>query len=199
MAAVTRRAAAALSLGAASLALAACGVPTDRRPVDLARADVPYGLIEPATTSTTALGPKAPVALIQVFLVSGNRLVPVGRTIPSPATLQGAIGSLLAGPTAKDAGAGLRSAINEQTALLGARLDKGRAVIDLSQEFANVGGPSQILAVAQLVFTATGLPDVGSVSFELDDHPVAVPAADGTLEQAPVTRADFAPLLVPGV
>ncbi len=186
------------ALGAAAT-LAACGVPTDSHPVDLASGDVPFGLVGGrAFTDTTLPGPNTPVSLVQVYFVSGDRLVAAGRAVPSPATLERSLTSLLAGPTPKEADAGIRSAIGEDTTVLDARVAAGRAAIDLSASFADSEGADQILAVGQLVYTATALPGVGEVSFELAGVPVAVPAADGTLQSEPVTRQQYAPLLVPG-
>ena len=183
--------------GCAGLVLSSCGVPTQTHPVDLASSDLPNGLIGAGTTTTTEAGPKVPLALVQIWLVSGGRLVPVGRSIPSPPTLSGALGSLLAGPTAKDAAAGLHSDISAGSTVLDTRLgrDKAMATVDLSPDFADIGGSQQILAVAQIVYTATSLPGVGSVSFELGGNPVSVPVADGELKDGPVTRGDFAPLV----
>lgn len=193
------RAACAASLaGGAALALAACGVPTDAGPHRLAAADLPLALA--ATTSTTQAGARTPgpVALIQVYFVAGDRLVARSRLVSSPRDVTHSLGSLLAGPTAAEAASGIRTAISGGTTILGVRAVRNTAVIDLSPNFANTGGPDQILALAQVVYTATALPGVQAVSFELDDQPVAVPAANGTLLTTPVTRADYASLLAAG-
>ena len=196
-----RRRAVALTLlaGVVALALAACGVPIDSGPHRLAAGDVPLGLAAPSTTTTQA-GPRSPraVAVIQAYLVFQDRLVARSRVIPSPANPMAALGALLAGPTALEAGAGLRSAIPAGAVVLDVHEDKsGRATIDMSTEVAQTGGPDQILAIAQVVYTATALPGVTSVSFELAGQPVEVPRADGTLMSGPVGRGDFAALLSP--
>jgi len=175
--------------------LCACGVPTQPRPVAIARGELPLGLLSPSTTSTTLGGPRSSVASVEVFFVSGDHLVPVVRSIPRPPSLDNALGALLAGPSLTESAQGIRSAISQDTIVLSTRLDRGQAVINLSEAFAGVEGLDQILAVGQLVFTATGLPDVAAVLFDLNGQPVAVPSADGSLVTAPVTRADFAPLL----
>jgi spore germination protein GerM len=182
-------------LAGGALALAACGVPTQDNPVAIAKGDLPQGLLSPSTTSTTLGGPRTAGASIDVYFVSSDHLVAVTRGIPRPPSLDNALGSLLAGPSLTESAQGIRSAISQDTAVLATRVDKGVAVIDLSAAFADIGGIDQILAVGQLVFTATGLPDVASVSFQLNDRPVAVPSADGSLVAGPVTRAAYAPLL----
>lgn len=191
-------AAASLMLAVASLLLAGCGVNSDNAPHRLATADLPLGLV--ATTSTTQAGPRTPgpVALIQVYFVSGDQLVARSRLVPSPRQLGTALGSLLAGPTAAEAAAGIRTAIRQGTSILDVHTLRGRAVINLSPQFADTGGPDQILALAQVVYTATSLPSIGSVTFELAGAPVAVPGSNGVLISGPVSRANYAALLAPG-
>ena len=189
----------ALAVAVSGATLAACGVPLDAGPHRLASGDLPLGLAAPTSTTTQA-GPRSPraVAVIQVYLVAHDQLVARSRLIPSPASAAGALGSLLAGPTLPEAATGIRSAIPGGTTLVGIRAVKGgRATIDLSTQFAQTGGPDQILAIAQVVYTATTLPGISEVSFELADQPVEVPTADGTLVSGPVARADFAALLSP--
>lgn len=188
------------ALTAGGAGLAGCGVPLDAGPHRLASGDVPLGLSAPTTTTTQA-GPRSPraVAVIQVYFVAHDRLIARSRLIPSPAAAGEALGSLLAGPTLPEAAIGIRSAIAAGTALLAVHEARGgRATIDLSTQFAQTGGPDQILAIAQVVYTATSLPEVTSVSFELADQPVEVPTANGTLVSGPVGRADFAALLPSG-
>ena len=187
------------TLALAGAALTGCGVPMDAGPHRLAAGDLPLGLLGPATTTTQA-GPRSPraVAVVQVYLVAHDRLVARSRLIPSPATAGDALGSLLVGPTLPEAAAGIRSAIPGGTTLLSVHEARGgRATIDLSSEFAQTGGPDQILAIAQVVYTATTLPGVSTVSFELADQPVEVPTANGALVSGPVGPADFSALLSP--
>lgn len=186
-------------LGAALL-LTACGVPVDSSPQPLAAGDIPLGLTAGTTTSSTELGPRTPnpAALIQVYYVTADRLVARARLIPSPATVTTAMGALLAGPTAAEAQAGIRSTIPSATQLLDARVSSRTAVLDLSANFAGSGGPDQILAIAQVVDTMTSLPGVTAVLFELAGQPVDVPNANGTLVTGPVSGTDYAALLAPG-
>jgi spore germination protein GerM len=134
-----------------------------------------------------------------VYLVAHDRLIARSRVVPSPATASEALGLLLSGPTVPEAAFGVRSAIPAGTSLLGVHLAKGgKAVVDLSTDFAQTGGADQILAIAQVVYTLTSLPDVVGVSFELAGQPVDVPTADGTLVSGPVGSQDFSALVAPG-
>lgn len=188
------------ALVAAGAALGACGVPVDSGPHRLAAGELPLGLTAPSTTTTTQAGPRTPraVAVVQVYLVARDLLVPRSRVIPSPATPAAQLGALMAGPLPAEAAAGLRSAIPAGTSVLDVHLERGgRLLIDVSGVFAQTGGPDQILAIAQVVYTATALPDVAEVSFELAGQPVEVPTEDGTLVVGPVSRANFAALVAP--
>ena len=173
---------------------AACGVATDDSPRALPRRDVPFELLAPSTTTVNSTTPVAVTTEVPVYLVGGSRLVVVRRLVESPPSLFRAIESLLAGPTAEEAGTGLRSAVTNQTRLLSVRVQSGVATIDLSGEFAAIGGRDQILALAQLVYTATSAQGVLGVRLSLDSKEVEVPRGDGTLTQEPLGPADYAGL-----
>ena len=189
----------AISAAVAALALAgaACGVPVQTRPVALSASQLPAGLTA-ASTTTTLHGSSTPVSLVQVYFVAGDRLVARSRLVPSPGSLPEALADLLAGPTPAESSAGIRTSINPSTELISERVVRNRVVVDLSQTFADTGGPDQILAIAQFVYTVTGVQTgVNAVSFELGDSPVAVPTANGTLLPGPVDRADYSSLFTP--
>ena len=68
-----------------------------------------------------------------------------------------------------------------------AALKDGVLTIDLSKDFLVVQGSEQRTAVAQLVFTATGAPDVDSVLFAIEGAQKEVPVDDGSLSAQPLT------------
>ena len=90
-----------------------------------------------------------------------------------------------------DDAAGSRTAISPQTTLRSARLDGDTAVVDLSGALVEVGGQEQILAVAQIVLTATAVPGVGQVRFLLEGQAVEIPRADGTLTAETLRATDY--------
>ena len=172
-------------------ALGACGVSTDDTPRALQRDDVPFDLLVPATTSASSTTLVAVTTEVPIYLVGPERLVVVRRLVESPPSLFRAIESLLAGPTADEAAAGLRTAITNQTRLLSVRVQSGVATLDLSGEFAAIGGQELILAVAQLVYTATATQGVLGVRLSLDGEPVEIPRRDGTLTKDALGPADY--------
>jgi spore germination protein GerM len=193
----------ALVLGAGPT-LAACGVPSNDRARVVDPADVPEQLLGTSTTlPTTAPGdatpPSPPPASdpVQLFFVRDERLVPVTRRLPLPLAVDDALAALVAGPDAEAKADGLTSALGEGTPTVTSQGADGVVVVELSRGTVEGGGQVQRLAIAQIVYTVTGLPGASSVRFTLDGDAVSVPRGDGTLapRETPVDRADYAELL----
>lgn len=179
--------------------VAGCGVRPDTAPRSLATDDVPYGLMDDVpVTIPPATSPRVSRVNVAVYFLAGDRLQPASRSVPEPATPGRAINSLLIGPTDDEAVAGLRTAIHPSTEVDVGRPSDEVVTVDLNSAFAAVQSQEQRLALAQIVFTATGFPGVTGVRFTLADAPVDVPLPDGTLTSDPVGRAAF-PNLAPPV
>lgn len=180
-----------------TITLAGCGVPVDRSPSALPRKGIPFGLLSKpsAHPTTTTSVPKLEVP-VQIFLVtSAGHLVPVTRALPAAQeSLAGVLEALVKGPSNTETTLGLESAVPAQTVVLAAVVGTGGlATVDLGGTFGQLVGQPQIQAVAQIVFTATSLPGVTTVTFELAGQAVNVPVASGA--SVPVAnRAQFAPL-----
>jgi spore germination protein GerM len=162
-----------------------CGVPADPAPRNIPIEEVPFGLL--GTTTTTR---PAPTTRAVVFLVEGDRLAPVRRTVPSPATPTAVLAAVAAGPTPPEAAAGLRSALVTGATL--AQVAAGTATVRLDGDVVAADIREQILALAQLVYTITELPGIGAVQFTLDGQPAEIPTARGPSKTGAATRADFA-------
>jgi spore germination protein GerM len=67
----------------------------------------------------------------------------------------------------------------------------GLATIDLSRQLLDVTGRQQILALAQVVYTATAYPNVDRVLFQFDGASREVPNGDGTLTSTPLGRLSY--------
>jgi spore germination protein GerM len=178
--------------------LAGCGVPVDRSPSALPRKDVPFGLLRPSAPSTTTTTKPSPVEIpVSIFLVaSSGHLEAVAREVPAAQdSLVGVLGVLVRGPSNAETLAGFQSAVPAQTTVLGAVVGPGGlATVNLGgSTFGQLVGQAQIQAVAQIVFTATALPGVTDVAFELAGQAVDVPVASGA--QVPeANRSQFAEL-----
>ena len=182
-----------LVLLVATLGIAACGVPQDAEPRALSKDGVPFGLLSTSTTQTT-VAVNEPAASAVVYFLREDRLIPVQRQVRAPVTSSRLLSALLEGPTKDEAEAGFRSAISSEARVRDVTTAGGVATIELSPEFVEVAGQDQILALAQIVFTATETGTTGAVRFRLAGQAVEVPRGDGTLTSAPLTRADYAAL-----
>ena len=190
-------------VGATALvvALGGCGVTANRHPRALSSANVPFDLLAPrpsSTTTTPGSSPPQATPVAQGYLLGPSfRLVAVDRTVPAPVTLESVLATLLEGPSVGESPAGYTTVINSQTRLLGAQVVDGVATIDLSNEFASVGVQEQPIAIAQFVYTATGVAGVQGVTFAVEGTSVEVPTQDGTGTRDPLTRRDYERLALP--
>lgn len=191
-----RGAAALLGLAAALVALVACGVPNESEPRALEADEVPEALASGATTSTTAPDPDAPSRQVEIWFLDNELLQPEFRELEVGEGAARAVEALLDGTTEEERAAGVSSSIPAGTELLGSELEGDRFTVELSEEFTTVAGSELRNAVAQIVFTATGYPDVERVRFRVDGDLVQVPVAGGGTEQV-VTRAEYESLAPP--
>lgn len=169
--------------------LAGCGIPVDSgpEPVDIE-----------AATDPDDQGPVlGDLSSVPIYLVRDDNLVPVTRDLPSPSTPQLVLESLLGRVTEPEQRAALRTAIPGDTRLLDVTSEGAVLSIDLSREFASVGGDEEILAVAQIVLTATSIEAVDLVTFLLEGIPTDVPVAGGALSDDPVDASDYESRIVP--
>jgi Sporulation and spore germination len=195
-----RPAAAVVSLGlVAALATAGCGIRPDHGAVLAQPADVPFDLLDPSppvTVTTAGSVSSTPTAKATIFLVQGERLAAATRDLPAPVSAPSILEALTAGPTDSEIALGLRTALLADNLIHSVNVAGGIATVDLGPAFTEIGGRDQIVALAQIVSTLTGLPGVGRVSFTLGGSPVGVPRGDGAITTESVSRDDYA-LLAP--
>ena len=174
--------------------LGACGVRSQDQPVSVNRDDVPFGLLQATTTTTTRPGVGG--RTLVVYLVSPAGLVGAVRRTEEAPTGTVALAELESGPTPSESAAGLVTTL------------PGNAVslVDVRQRHATVRLDSSfegrqaipVPTIAQVVLTLTSVPDINRVVFEINGERVEVPRGDGTTTGAPVGAADYASLLAPG-
>lgn len=193
------RARALLLAAVALVGLAAgCGIDVDDSPRDLAA--VPFGLLDPSTTTTIDPLTAAPrFSATSVFLLDNDDyLVEVRRQLPGDVRVVSSIGSLLTPPSEAEVNNGLRSAISSTTELRGViGPEDGLVTIDLSSEISDVSPDSVRLALAQIVYTATAVPGVDRVLFQVDGEAREVPNGEGQSTAEPLSRADYRQFLRP--
>jgi spore germination protein GerM len=181
----------AVVLVVAAVLAVACGVPKDSHPREIEAQQVPFDLLAP-TTSTTAAKTSGPTREVTIYFADAtSRLVAVKRQVEAPATLPKALTSMLAGPAPEEADH-LHTPITTETKLLNVRgpVD-GLVTIDFSRSMLDVKGSQQILAFAEVVYTATAFPGVDRVLFQFDGATREVPNGDGTLTSTPLGRLSY--------
>jgi spore germination protein GerM len=185
-------------LAAAALApvmgAAACGIPSDEHATLAAPESVPFDLLGQAPSVTATTVPFAQTEKATLFLVQGERLAPVQRELPAPVSVDTILEALPAGPTTTEVQLGLRTALLAPGLMHSGGVSGGIATIDLGQPFTEIAGRDQIVALAQIVSTVTGLPGVGRVRFTLDGQPVGILRGDGAVTTETVSRDDYATL-----
>lgn len=208
---ITRRSRAALAAAlavAAAMLIGSCGIPTERH----AR-DIPIEAIGPAAEqsvpSTTSTLPPESSSRETLYLVrtgdpasSGSeRLEALVTDVPNasdPAQVPRLVIERLIGLSPTDLSRpGLVNALPTGTRVLSATVGAD-GVLDLNLSgLSSVESALQRLAVAQIVFTVTGLPsqDITGVRFSLDGTPAAVPVEEGTKGAGQVVTRDDYPKL----
>jgi len=179
-------------------AVAACGVQLDDEPREVAANTLPYGLLETSTTGSTASTTPLPTfQSTSVFLVDNSDfLVEVRRQLPGEVRV--AVGSLLAPPTEIEVNSGLSTAIAPSTSLRGVvGPEDGLVTIDLRSDGTDGSPEISRLAFAQLVYTATAVPGVERVLFQVDGQAREVPTGEGQSTAEPLSQADYRQFLRP--
>jgi hypothetical protein len=175
-----------VSLALACVVLSACGVQAqdgpERLPAELLPPELRQSAGPMAAPSATPVTRSVPV-----YLVEGGRLVRQERPAEGR-TLEQALAVLT---TAAQAQGSRRSAVPPGTVV--ERLDvRGEVlVVDVSAHFAQVRGRDQVLAVAQVVWTATEFPPVRRVDLRVDGRSIDLPVEQGAVSAGPASREDY--------
>jgi len=169
--------------------VAGCGIPFDAAPEAVE--------VEVAAVAEAGGHFLGDLAAVSIYLVRDASLVNVTRDLPAPSTLEIVFDSLLSPVTEPEQRSGLRTAIPRATEVLAIDEEGATLQVDLSQEFAAVGGEEEVLAVAQIVMTATSIEGIELVAFRLEGVPTDVPVANGALSDDPVGAEDYVSLIAP--
>ncbi len=176
-----------------ALALGGCGIPSQDRPVAIDPSSLPprLGQTAPTTTATPPID-AATRRQLDLWFVGADGLASASVSVDRATELAAILDTLAEPP----AGSVLRTAVPPEV-VVSADVALGQATIELSEQFAEVLPAEQILAIAQLVLTATEFPGVGLVRFTSDGEPITVPGSDGRQIDGAVTRDDYTDMLAP--
>ncbi len=195
-------------LGIAVFAVA-CGVPSSGKFTGIDKANIPFGLSETTTSTTTsttiAMESTTTVAVpattiatepVSLYFVAGTQVVSVSQYLPRPVSIVQTMAVLEAGPP-REFGLGLRTAI--PTGVVSRiTLSGGVVTVDLPPTFFKDMAPQdQRLAIAQIVLTLTDQRGVGQITFTQNGLPISVLRGGGDLTQPGqlLVSADYSQLL----
>jgi spore germination protein GerM len=111
------------------------------------------------------------------------------------ATPTAALQELLKGPNPPEVDGGLGTELPPGLSLLSARQAGSVLQVDVSEEILDLPAPGTILAVAQIVFTASQIDGVEQVRLRVNGNPRAWPDGRGELTTAPLTTYDYPDLV----
>ena len=143
--------------------------------------------------SARSSNPRPATTTVSVYLTRGERLEKVSRTVARvPRVGAEAVKALLGGPTAREAAAGLGTAVPEGTRFLGLTIEGGTAEVDLSREFESGGGTLGLtLRLAQVVCTVDQFDSVNGVRFALEGKLISVFSGNGIVLDRPVSCQSY--------
>lgn len=154
--------------------------------------DHPVAAPEASVVASPSPAERARSQQSTVYLIRRERLTRVVRAVePGPDRLTTALKALVREVDATERDADLSSAVPQGTVVPAWRIQAGELQVELPLTFDVLPMRSQVLAVAQMVLTATDNSDADRVSFVRAGAPVDVPDADGRLLDRPVTRQDY--------
>jgi spore germination protein GerM len=188
-----------LLLGGVTALAAGCGLSTDDEPVSITAATEGTSTTTTSTPSSTPGLPDRDTDNVTVFFLqtvgdAEEILFPVPRPVPLPATPATRLDALLTQPpTPEEREEGLWSAIPADATLAERPQQQGHElIVDLPEGvYDQLHGIIAQNAFAQIVYTATAIPGVESVTFQRDGTPFEAVDGTGQAQSEPLTRADF--------
>jgi spore germination protein GerM len=176
------------------LMVAACGLPSDHSPRQIADDKVPFELLGPSTTTATSNVAGGPS--VRLYFLDGTQLSVVNRTVTNREP-QMVLNELVKGLIDTDP-FGITTAIPKDTQIVSMSNDGDTVVVTLNNAILNIGGAEQKNAFGQMVFTVTDL-GIHAIRFRVTDasggngQDVPTPTDNGAKAE-PLTRSDFTSL-----
>jgi hypothetical protein len=171
--------------------LAACGLPKDRGPREIAADKVPFGLLGPTTTAQGNTNVQGGTD-VTLYFVDGAQLRPVTRSAQRR-DVRLVLDQLVQGLGERDP-LGITTAIPKDTKVIDTSFEGSNLVVTLSNEMLNVQSTEQRNAFAQLVYTASDLGIQGVIFRVLDSsgNPEDVqPVTDSGTHGGALSKADY--------
>lgn len=180
-----------------ALFIAACGIPVDNAPTEVA---IPEDRDPLATTTTTTPPDPADARRRFVYFIQDGLLQPVGREIAEPVSNQGVFDALLDGPTEDERESGVETRLPDDLEAHVVLNDNLLTIDIVSEGGIPFEGEQRILATAQLVLTGVFSTSASGVLFkvagefeqqlngsgelqELDDAGIPIPLTIGDFNE----------------
>ncbi len=182
----------ALTLAGVMAVMGACSIQLDEQP-----RDVPVEQRRDLDTDEAEAGSSA--GDTRIFLIAPSEstdrrvLRSVLRDIPNDPS--SALKALFEGPNDEEAAGDFSTALPSDLELLSATRIGDIITVNVTGELLNVSGEGSILAVAQIVATATGFDGIDAVRLRVDGEPQTWPGADGELLTGPLLVYDYPGLI----
>jgi spore germination protein GerM len=175
-------------LAAVLVAAGGCGIAPDSTPRDVAPAE------QDLTVNAVSDGDEAG-GTSRIYLVAPSEagdpslLRSTSRDVAAGAAPL--IKSLLAGPNPEELASRLVTNIPQETQLLSTDSSGDVLTVDVSPEITELSGDLLVLAVAQIVFTASEIDGVRAVRLRVDGQDQQWPKGDGETREGTLTVYDY--------
>ena len=169
------------------LAVSACSIQPDAAPRDIPEGE--RGLLDPVTPEGGEAAGSTRVFLVADGDEGQRRLRSVLRRVD--ATPTAALEELFKGANDQEDEAGLGSELPAELTLLDADPIAGTLQVDVSQEILDLPAPALLLAVAEIVFTASELDGVREVRLKVNGQNREWPDGSGELQSRALTVYDY--------
>ena len=144
------------------MTLSSCTVPAEDGAHTVEGDDVPFGLLNADAPALLPTPPPGPAHTVVLCFVEEGTLAAIPRPTTAPPLPLQVIEALAVAP--ESGGRSLRTAVGDANVVRSVDVQAGIATVDLRSSISLIGGADQLLAVAQIVCTLTGLPGIGQVS-----------------------------------
>jgi hypothetical protein len=159
---------------------------------DSAPRDIPDELLERELPVETAAGGPARGS-DRIFLLAPDGAEQPLRTVQrdTGGDAETLLTELISGPNPAEFEAGYRSAVPATLVLDSIEVDGGVVQLDVNDALLDLSGGELIDAVAQIVFTASEIPNADSVLIRVDGATRELPDGSGVQHRGPLTTYDF--------
>jgi len=166
-------------VAAAAVLLSGCTlVKTNPRPISIAPATVPFGLLDPTIPFTNQLTVTFAERTIY-FVNPQGQLVGLRRLLPTPHTLAEVLDVMTAGPTSAEASNGIATYVPTVVRINQATLHDGVGYVDVSSVFLSLSPVGRQRAAAQIVMTADAAGATKGVRLTVAQQPYSATLPNG--------------------